>query len=186
MQSDVELAVFNSELGWFGILHRANRLTKIKFGFETRKSALKHFADSEIEFETESNPLPDWCQEFIEYAVGKRVSFAGLKLDTEHLTEFQQLVSDQCRKISYGTTLTYGQLAANCKSPKAARAVGGVMKSNRFPIVVPCHRVVRATGLGGFSASQGVTTKQKMLVMEGALKVSPQLTLPGIEQVGGS
>lgn len=179
--SNVELAVFNSNLGWFGILHRSNLLIKIEFGFDSRRSVLKRFAESKIAFETESDPIPSWHNKFVDYAEGQNVSFGGLKLETSHLTKFQQVVSDQCRKIAYGSTLTYGQLAAKCDSPKAARAVGAVMKSNRFPIVIPCHRVVRATGLGGFSASQGITTKQRMLAMEGAIKISPQLILPGVK-----
>ena len=177
--SHKELAIFKTELGWFAILHQSERILRIKFGFPSRESALVEFAE-EFGFETESKSAPVWQSDFTDYAQGKKVSFAKLKLDTSHLTEFQKTVTDQCRKIAYGETLTYGELAAKCNSPKAARAVGAVMKSNRFPIVIPCHRVVRACGLGGFSASSGVSAKQKMLIMEGAIKPESQMQLPGV------
>ena len=73
-----------------------------------------------------------------------------------------------CRKIGRGRTRTYGELAAAAGSPGASRAVGSVMAKNRFPIIVPCHRVVGAGGsLGGFSAPTGLNLKERMLALEG-------------------
>src|SRR5437762_530922 len=67
------------------------------------------------------------------------------------------------------TRLTYGDLSAAAGAPGAARAVGNVMAQNRYPIIVPCHRVVGSAGsLGGFSARDGISMKRRMLEMEGA------------------
>jgi len=68
---------------------------------------------------------------------------------------FQRKVLVACRRIPVGKTRTYAELAAAVGSPKAARAVGRVMATNRpLPIIIPCHRVVgSAGGLGGFSAA---------------------------------
>ena len=96
-------------------------------------------------------------------------SFQDVLIEWPRLTEFQQRVLETTREIRYGETLTYGQLAARAGSPRAARAVGTVMANNRFPIVVPCHRVVGSgNGLGGFSAPQGTTLKRLLLELEAA------------------
>src|SRR5690606_816156 len=101
------------------------------------------------------------------FAEGTPESFDDVLLEWPPLTEFQRRVLDTTRRIPYGQTLSYGQLAARAGSPRAARAVGTVMANNRFPIIVPCHRVV-ASGekLGGFSALQGTVLKRVMLDME--------------------
>ncbi|MAG94582.1 MAG: hypothetical protein CMJ48_12665 [Planctomycetaceae bacterium] len=114
----------------------------------------------------------DWSPSFRErlqdYARGVEVDFVDLKIDFPDRTRFQRSVIAATRRIPWGATRTYGQLAQSAGSPRAARAVGSVMAANRFPIIVPCHRVVGAGGrLGGFSAPQGVTLKQRMLELEG-------------------
>ena len=68
-----------------------------------------------------------------------------------------------------GETASYGQLAAAAGRPRAAREVGAALARNPFPIVVPCHRILSATGaLHGFSAPGGVATKRRMLEIENA------------------
>jgi len=72
-----------------------------------------------------------------------------------------------CRNIPHGQTATYGALAARVGSPAAARAVGGAMAANPIPLIIPCHRVLRADGgLGGFSTTGGTATKQRLLQHE--------------------
>jgi methylated-DNA-[protein]-cysteine S-methyltransferase len=63
--------------------------------------------------------------------------------------------------------MSYGELAAKAGYPRAARAVGSVMSSNRFPIVIPCHRVVAAGEKpGGYTSPQGVGMKLRLLALE--------------------
>jgi methylated-DNA-[protein]-cysteine S-methyltransferase len=70
--------------------------------------------------------------------------------------------------VPAGRTATYGDLAGIVGSPGASRAVGRAMATNPWPVIVPCHRVVAASGgTGGFSAYGGVVTKEKMLQLEG-------------------
>jgi methylated-DNA-[protein]-cysteine S-methyltransferase len=79
-------------------------------------------------------------------------------------------VCEAARAIPAGATRTYGELAAQLGKPGAARAVGGVMARNPFPIIVPCHRVLAAGGRpGGFSAHGGLHTKMRMLRIEAAI-----------------
>ncbi len=101
------------------------------------------------------------------YAADEEVDFSDVRVDERHLTDFGRRVVKACRRIPRGQTRSYGQLAAVCGSPGAARAVGQVMAKNRYPLIVPCHRVLAAGGLlGGFSAPQGLTMKRRLLELE--------------------
>ncbi len=79
-------------------------------------------------------------------------------------TTFQQDIYQALLTIPYGNCLSYGEVAKQSKHPKAARAVGNALKKNRLLIVVPCHRVVGAKGIGGFNC--GIKIKQQLLDLE--------------------
>lgn len=90
-------------------------------------------------------------------------------LDLRRETPFHRRVYAAAQDILPGKTKTYGEVAALLGEPGAARAVGQALGHNPFPIIVPCHRVL-ASGAqsGGFSAPGGVSTKLRMLLIEGA------------------
>jgi methylated-DNA-[protein]-cysteine S-methyltransferase len=106
-------------------------------------------------------------RELDEYFAGRRHSF-DLALDLRAAPEFHQRVLAELSRVEYGHTTTYGALAARVGSPRAARAVGTVMNRNPMPIVLPCHRVVGASGsLTGYGG--GLERKEWLLRLEGAL-----------------
>jgi len=80
-------------------------------------------------------------------------------------SEFQQAVWRVMQAIPCGQTLTYGQVAAEIGGQ--ARAVGGARGANPIPIIIPCHRILAANHMGGYSGRGGVDTKQKLLALEG-------------------
>ena len=82
-------------------------------------------------------------------------------------TAFEGRVWAAMQAIPYGETRCYGDLAEATGS--APRAVGRACGKNPIPIVVPCHRVLAKTGLGGYSGDGGLVTKQRLLALEGAL-----------------
>src|SRR5207237_10388998 len=99
----------------------------------------------------------------------------GVAVYVSHLSAYQNRVVRACRRIGRGRVRSYGELAAAAGAPGAARAVGNVMAQNRYPIIVPCHRVVGSAGsLGGFSARDGINMKRRMLHMEGARLQRPR------------
>jgi methylated-DNA-[protein]-cysteine S-methyltransferase len=105
--------------------------------------------------------------ELDEYFAGRRRAF-DLQLDLRAAPEFHQRVLAELSRVEYGQTTTYGTLAAQVGSPRAARAVGTVMNRNPIPIVLPCHRVVGASGsLVGYGG--GLDRKEWLLRLEGAL-----------------
>lgn len=96
----------------------------------------------------------------------------GLVLDGDGWTNFTASVYEACRKIPLGQTTSYQQLAAAVGRPKACRAVGGAMSRNRILLIIPCHRVISASGkLTGFSAPGGLQTKQSLLELERSQRV---------------
>jgi methylated-DNA-[protein]-cysteine S-methyltransferase len=90
-------------------------------------------------------------------------------LDEGHLDAFRRRVYAATREIAAGSTASYGEIARLIGEPRAAREVGVALAQNPFPIIVPCHRVLAATGaLHGFSAPGGIATKRRMLEIERA------------------
>jgi methylated-DNA-[protein]-cysteine S-methyltransferase len=105
-------------------------------------------------------------RELDEYFDGDRRAF-DLSLDLRGLPPFTLSVLNELARVPYGETTTYGALAAKVGHPRAARAVGTVMNRNRIPIVLPCHRVVGATGdLTGYAG--GLDVKRTLLELEGS------------------
>ncbi|MCL6558940.1 MAG: methylated-DNA--[protein]-cysteine S-methyltransferase, partial [Firmicutes bacterium] len=105
-------------------------------------------------------------EEIERYFSGEKVSFSS-PVDWTEYTPFQRLVLEIVKRIPYGEVSSYGRVAGEAGAPRAARAVGGVMRSNRTPLVVPCHRVLAADGsLGGFTG--GLEMKRYLLNLERA------------------
>ena len=102
--------------------------------------------------------------QLIAYFRGERQSF-DLPLRVKGGT-FQRAVCDEMLTIPFGQTLTYGDIARRLGAPP--QAVGQACGGNPIPVVIPCHRVLGATGLGGYSGGQGIETKVALLRHEGA------------------
>ena len=105
-----------------------------------------------------------------EYFGGTRRAF-DLPLDWGSAArERREVLCLLAETVGYGETITYGSLAQRDRRPEIdARTVGGIMASNPIPVIVPCHRVVAADGLGGFSGGSGPELKRWLLMFEGAL-----------------
>jgi methylated-DNA-[protein]-cysteine S-methyltransferase len=110
----------------------------------------------------ERHPLADRLRAFFD---GEAVSFDDVELDLEWCTPFQLAVAETLRRVPRGEVVTYGELAALAGYPGAQRAAGTFCAHNRFPVVVPCHRVVAAAGIGSYG-SQGVDYKRRLLALE--------------------
>src|SRR5690242_17614458 len=141
--------IFPSELGWMALAWQGKRLTRLSFGHPSAAAAAASLEEAEEalggarkdryadDAEHSSSP-PGWIVALAErlqsYAAGKDESFADVAVNLDHLSAFQQRVVRACRAIGRGKVRTYGELAGAAGSPGAARAVGNVMSSNRYPI----------------------------------------------------
>lgn len=100
------------------------------------------------------------------YFSGERATFDDVELELEGWTSFQLAVLRALRTVSYGEVISYGDLARLAGYPRAQRAAGTFCAHNRFGLIVPCHRVVAADGLGSYG-SLGVEYKRRLLALEG-------------------
>jgi methylated-DNA-[protein]-cysteine S-methyltransferase len=113
--------------------------------------------------ERSEHPL---AERVVAYFRGERVSFEDVEVDAEWATPFQERIAEALRGVPWGEVVTYGELAALAGRPRAPRAAGTFCAENNFPLVVPCHRVVSASGLGSYG-SLGVEYKRRLLALEG-------------------
>jgi methylated-DNA-[protein]-cysteine S-methyltransferase len=173
------IAPFFTDLNWMAVAWRDDLLDGNVFGHASRRSAELALARipglpqafCRLDADSQTSDIPGWATELIDmlrrYSEGEPVDFSEVPLALDHLTPFGRRVVAACRRIPWGLTRSYGELAAECGSPGAARAVGSVMAKNRYPLIVPCHRVLAAGGeLGGYSAPDGLNMKRRLLAME--------------------
>jgi methylated-DNA-[protein]-cysteine S-methyltransferase len=105
------------------------------------------------------------------YFSGERHAFDGVRVDLALASPFARSVLGSLTDVPYGTTTTYGAVAAKLGRPSAARAVGRALGGNPVCVVLPCHRVTGASGaLTGYAG--GLPAKRLLLSLEGALGVS--------------
>ncbi len=110
------------------------------------------------------------AQALARYLAGEHVDWPELPLDLEGLTAFRREVLETLsREVRHGQIITYGRLAALVGRPGAARAVGRVMATNPWPLVVPCHRVI---GTGGILTGFGPGLEMKKFLLD--LERTPQ------------
>lgn len=119
-----------------------------------------------------------------EYFAGQRQVF-DVPLDWSGCSRAQQQVlSVLYDSVSYGETLTYGELAQRAVAGPdgislPARAIGRIMGANPLPLIVPCHRVVAGNGLGGYSGGTGIEIKRWLLIFEGSLPATMDWDVAG-------
>src|SRR5699024_8400442 len=114
-------------------------------------------------------PLDAAARELEEYFAGRRRSF-DLPLDLRLTRGFRRQVVEQLPTIAYGSTASYAELARRAGSARAMRAVGSACATNPLPVVLPCHRVLRADGsIGGYRG--GPEAKRMLLALEAGRSV---------------
>jgi len=100
------------------------------------------------------------------YFAGEPAAFDDIELELDDWTPFQLDVLQALRGIPYGDVVSYADLARLAGHPRAQRAAGTFCAHNRFGLVVPCHRVVGAGGIGSYG-SLGIDYKRRLLQLEG-------------------
>ena len=110
--------------------------------------------------------VPDLVRRIHSYFAGEAVSFADVELDLEWCTPFQHAIATALRAVPWGEVVSYGELGERAGYPRAGRAAGSVCATNKFFLLVPCHRVVASDGIGSYGDS-GVAFKRRLLRLEG-------------------
>ncbi|WP_419318584.1 methylated-DNA--[protein]-cysteine S-methyltransferase [Caulobacter sp. ErkDOM-E] len=176
-------ALFDTVIGRCGVAWGVSGLIGMQLPEATPGAAWarlrKRFPEA---VETPPSPaIEQIIERVLDLLTGGRDDLTDIPLDLTGVQAFNLRVYEIARAIAPGETSTYGQVARAMGEPGAARAVGKALGENPWPIVVPCHRVLAASGrMGGFSAEGGASTKAQMLTLERA-RTSPVPTLFDLE-----
>ena len=168
--------IFETKSGFFGMVALDRRLTAtyLPDRISTLRAAiLKKWPQAN----EDPDLFPVFRRQVIDYYAGKRVRFA-VSVNLEGVPPFRRAVLEACRDVPHGATASYAELARAAGNASATRAAGSAMAHNPLPLVIPCHRVLRADGsIGGFSSPKGLDEKRRMLLLEGiALNASRPAT----------
>jgi methylated-DNA-[protein]-cysteine S-methyltransferase len=182
-QAPMRYCFFDTAFGSVGIAWSDRGVTRLQLPEANRQASERRLCRETACAIPDSPPPPvDRVIRALQcYLAGERVDFSATRLDLTGVGTFHCGIYDAARRVRWGETTTYGELARRAGSPDAARAVGQAMGRNPVPIIIPCHRVLASGGKpGGFSAHGGVNTKQRLLALEGVgLRPSTPL-LPGL------
>jgi methylated-DNA-[protein]-cysteine S-methyltransferase len=163
---DIIHTTFITSFGWCGLIKGEKGLKRIFLPEKNKQelmAKIKAFyplsVSSKDEFEKEIKGISAYFR-----GDNKKFSFF---LDFSGFTNFQRMVWSETAKIPYAQNRTYCIIAEKIGKKNSARAVGNALGENPFPLVIPCHRVLRADGnMGGFSAAGGIVLKEKLLKLE--------------------
>ncbi len=156
---------FNTAMGWCAVSGTDGRIAELRLPVSSRELALlearegngTQYVETDYDFSGQADSIA-------EYFTGKSVKF-DCDLDLSKGSDFDRRVWSAVRDISYGEVVSYGDVAVSVGVPGGARAVGQSLGRNPVPVIVPCHRIVRANGeLGGFGC--GVDWKVRLLNLE--------------------
>jgi methylated-DNA-[protein]-cysteine S-methyltransferase len=166
MAGELFYTIFKAPLGWMGLLGSTAGISRVILPQATDVKAVTLALENVAAAVPSSSFFEASIKRFHAYFAGKEVDFPD-KLDFGDATAFQRDVWEATKKIPYGKTHTYAWIAAQAGRPQAVRAVGQALGRNPVPIIVPCHRVTNTGGgLGGFSGTGGLKTKQYLLKLE--------------------
>ena len=154
------------QIGRLELLSTGRGLLSVLFCDERRSGAAVAWRRREVGSASPAHPGEHdaWAREIVEYLAGNRHTFHA-PLDFTG-TPFQRAVWNAVRAVPYGSVATYGEIARAVGSPGASRAVGAANGANPLPLIVPCHRIVGASGLTGYGG--GLDAKRWLLALEDA------------------
>jgi methylated-DNA-[protein]-cysteine S-methyltransferase len=164
---DVAYATTDSPVGTLLLAATVKGLVRVAYAYEDQEQVLEDLG-RRISPRIVDAPrrLDEAVRQLEEYFTGRRRSF-DLALDLSLSRGFRRLVQTRLPEIGYGQTRSYSEMARLVGNPKAVRAVGTACATNPLPVIVPCHRVVRADGSPGAYVG-GPDAKKILLGLEAA------------------
>ncbi|MCX8044965.1 MAG: methylated-DNA--[protein]-cysteine S-methyltransferase [Desulfobacterota bacterium] len=162
----MQYAMLRTPYGIFGLIGNGHGLRRIFLPEPSFEDLQRRILATYPEARRCDAAFADVCAVLEAYFAGSNTTFA-VPLDLSETHDFYRRVWTATAAIPYGMVQSYGSIARSIGSPGAARAVGIALANNPFPIIIPCHRVIRSDGgLGGFSAACGIALKQRLLEHE--------------------
>jgi methylated-DNA-[protein]-cysteine S-methyltransferase len=172
-ESTYQLAGFDTTLGSCAIAWGPRGICRVHLPEESRDAVLAR-VQRDLPGAVPAPPPPHVAHAIAGIQAllrGEKTDLSDVALDFTGVPAFHAQVYALARSIPLGSTRTYGELATALGKPGGARAVGQALGRNPFAPVVPCHRILAAGGrMGGFSAYGGLSTKARLLMLEGAAR----------------
>ena len=159
--------LFETPFGFAAVVFTGNRkaVRRILLPGQTRKAVEALISPYSAAAPSPPPPVRQLCRNIQAYFTARRIDFTRELLDFGRLTELEQQVLRAVSRVGYGRTKTYAAIAEQVGRSGAYRFVGTTLAKNPFPVVIPCHRIIRADGSpGGFGG--GIDLKKRMLEME--------------------
>src|SRR5262245_42677722 len=151
-----QFTLFDTVIGRCGIAWNERGILRVQFPGANDATTQKRLLSGIRAAEAATVPaiVRDSIAGVVALIAGEPTDLSAIPVDLEGVSEFHQRVYQVIRRVPPGSTVTYGEVAAQVGDPGAARAVGRALGENPVPIIIPCHRVVAAGGrIGGFSGS---------------------------------
>lgn len=169
--------LFDTAIGACGIGWNARGITQLQIADKDRATTEAHIRKrSGAEPATPPQHIAEAIALVQRYLDGERIDFSNVAVDIESTGDFRRKLYEALRTIAWGKTTTYGALGRMIGGEATnAREIGQAMGKNPVPIIIPCHRVLAAGNrIGGFSAPGGISTKEKLLALEGVFAGVPE------------
>ena len=163
-----QYTIFKTKWGWFGLLaSEKNKLMHTYLPVLCKDTVKTAILSHEPHAQCANRNFSVLQQKIKNYYNGLIVDFNPVQLYLAELSSFTIKVLTALQGVDYGTTITYSELARLSGHAKAARAIGSVMAKNPLPLIIPCHRVIKADGsIGQFSGPGSTHTKKQMIDLE--------------------
>jgi methylated-DNA-[protein]-cysteine S-methyltransferase len=160
--------LFDTAIGACALVWNERGVTRLHLPESDRTATEKRLSARAVQTEKAPPEIDRLIADVQSYMTGRSIDFSGATLDLTSVGAFERDVYAAARRIPFGRTMSYGELAQQIGMPDAARDVGQALARNPIPIIVPCHRILaKGRRIGGFSAPGGVFTKQQLLALEG-------------------
>jgi methylated-DNA-[protein]-cysteine S-methyltransferase len=165
---------FKTEFGWIGAFSSSEGLVKTTLPQISEELSCSLLATETFQAVLSKDLFKDLRKFYDDYFAGKSTTYQG-SLDLSQATSFQRSVWLAALRIPYGETRSYSWIAGSIGSPQSCRAVGNALGKNPLPIIVPCHRVIKADGgQGGFGGGLELKSKlQKLETSQGNIFENP-------------
>ena len=163
--TEVKYHLFETPVGWIALLGSSRGLQRLSLK-PSPQEAMEEFGEAPQAGDSDSGWYLPMQSRVERYLAGEMEALNEIDLDLEEAPPFFRAAWEACRSIPFGETRSYGWLAAEAGNPLAVRAAGQAMARNRWPLIIPCHRVIGSDGgLHGYGGG-GLEVKARLLEME--------------------
>ena len=167
MMTGMTYDVFETALGWVAVAASDGKVRRSTLPEKSRVAALESIEPDIQSADYDEEATAGTRDLIARYCAGEDVDLSTLPIDFHGVTPFFARAYSACRSIPPGETRSYAWLANEAGNARAARGAGQAMARNRWPLLVPCHRVIGSDGnLHGFGGGVGLPLKARLLELE--------------------